>query len=87
MSKPLPTSGFRFMTDDAINIWRRTSCKLYVDQEYPEKLHDLHNDYSLAPESITLTNFDVAKTHTTGLNCYLPIQVHKHIKYEQKIFT
>ena len=25
---------------------------LEVDLDYPEKLHDIHNDYSLAPEKI-----------------------------------
>lgn len=61
MSKPLPTSGFKWMSDEELNNWRRTSCILEVDLEYPEKLHDLHNDYPLAPESITLANSDVAK--------------------------
>src|SRR6218665_1348594 len=61
MSKTLPTSGFKWMSDDELTNWRRTSCVLEVDLEYPEKLHDLHNDYPLAPESITLANSDVAK--------------------------
>ena len=26
-------------------------CALEVDLEYPKELHDLHNDYPLAPES------------------------------------
>ena len=29
-------------------------CYLKVDLEYPRELHDLHNDYQLAPERITL---------------------------------
>src|SRR6218665_12710 len=61
MSKPLPTSGFKWMSDEELNNWRGTSCILEVDLDYPEKLHDLHNDYPLAPESITLENSDVAK--------------------------
>src|SRR6218665_540229 len=61
MSKPLPTNGFKWISDDELNNWRRTSCILEVDLEYPEKLHDLHNDYPLAPESITLEQSDVAK--------------------------
>src|SRR6218665_1193904 len=61
MSKPLPTSGFKWVSHDELNNWRRISCILEVDLEYPEKLHDLHNDYPLAPESIILANTDVAK--------------------------
>ena len=29
---------------------------LEVDLEYPEDLHDLHNDYPLAPESLVVAN-------------------------------
>ena len=29
---------------------------LEVDLEYPEELHDLHNDYPCAPEKIIVTN-------------------------------
>ena len=61
MSKPLPTNGFTWMSYDELNNWGRTSCILEVNLEYPEKLQDLHNDYPLAPESITLEQSDVAK--------------------------
>ena len=27
---------------------------LEVDLEYPEKMHDIHNDYPLAPEKINI---------------------------------
>ncbi|GFS74082.1 uncharacterized protein NPIL_443551 [Nephila pilipes] len=29
---------------------------LEVDFDYPENLHDLHNDYPLAPETLKVTN-------------------------------
>ena len=52
MSKPLPTNGFKWMKDNELNVWEKTPCILEVDLEYPKELHDLHNDYPLAPEQI-----------------------------------
>ena len=60
MSQYLPTGGFRWMTKKQINKidlakYKEDSNKgliLEVDLEYPKELHDLHNDYPLAPEKI-----------------------------------
>ena len=52
MSKPLPTHGFKWMKDNELETWELHSCILEVDLEYPKELHDLHNDYLLAPEQI-----------------------------------
>ena len=54
MSKQFQTSGFKWMTDDELDDWKHLSCFLEVDFEYPEDLHDLHNDYPLAPERIKI---------------------------------
>ena len=54
MSKQLPTSGFKWMTDNELDDWKNRSCFFEVDLEYPEDLHELHNDYPLAPERIKL---------------------------------
>ena len=54
MSKQLPTSGFERMTDDEPGDWKHLSCILDVDLEYPGHLHDLHNDYALAPQRVKL---------------------------------
>src|SRR5271156_2755130 len=58
MSKPLQTKGFKWMSEDELNNWKSITsqegvgCILEVDLEYPKELHDLHNDYPLAPESV-----------------------------------
>ena len=58
MSKPLPTSGFEWMTDDGIDNWKHLNSILDVYLEYLEELHDLHNDYSLAPERVKMRNVE-----------------------------
>ena len=58
MSQYLHTSGFRWLTEKEINKidlakYKKDSKKGVisdVDLEYPQELHDLDNDYSLAPE-------------------------------------
>ena len=58
MSKQLPTSGFKWMTDNELDYWQNLSCFLEVDLEYPKDLHNLHNDYPLAPERIKILNVE-----------------------------
>ena len=58
MSKYLPTGGFKWLTEQEIEDLDLSEYKsdnekgliLEVDLEYPKELHDLHNDYPLAPE-------------------------------------
>ena len=45
------------MTDDFVD-WKHLSCFLEVDLEYPEDLHDLHNDYPLASEHVKVGNIE-----------------------------
>ena len=60
MSQKLPTGDFRWVKYPwLINLdsYDENSAKglvLEVDLEYPKELHDLHNDYPLAPEKITV---------------------------------
>jgi len=67
MSKPLPTNGFQWMCEDDLKNWKSITsqegvgCILEVDLEYPKELHDLHNDYPLAPESVKLEGSVVSK--------------------------
>ena len=58
MSKQLPTSEFKWMTDNELDDWKHPSCFLDVDLEHPEDLHDLHNDYPLAPKRIKIRNVE-----------------------------
>ena len=59
MYKPLPTGDFKFLTDEEISNFNIMNIQadadngymLEVDLEYPPELHDLHNDYPLAPET------------------------------------
>ena len=69
MSQYLPTGGFRWMTQkqiDKIDLfkYKEDSDKgliLEVDLEYPEGLHDLHNDYPLAPEKVKVADSMLSK--------------------------
>ena len=58
MIKALPTHGFRWMTDKELTDWENHRCIIEVDLEYPDNLHDLHNDYPLAPERIKVNRVE-----------------------------
>ena len=52
MMKPLPVGDFKWLSPLELENWKEIPCILEVDLDYPEKLHDLHNDYPLAPERL-----------------------------------
>ena len=57
MSKPLPYRNFRWVNADSVISKKKGVGHIYeVDLEYPEELHDLHNDYPCAPEKIKVTD-------------------------------
>ena len=64
MSQYLPTGNFKWMTDKEISKIDSAKYKengrkgliLEVDLEYPIELHDLHNDYPVAPEKLNASN-------------------------------
>jgi len=58
MSQPLPVSDFKWMKEKDLDNWEEFPCILKVDLEYPKELHDLHNDYPLAPERITVNRVE-----------------------------
>ena len=64
MSQYLPTGNFKWMSDKEIKRIDLGKCKadgkkgliLEVELEYPQELHDLHNDYPLAPEKTKVSS-------------------------------
>jgi hypothetical protein len=107
MSKPLPYRNFRWMKEEELGNWEKLSseegkgCMLEVDLDYPKELHDLHNEYPLAPEKITIgkaeklvPNLNDKKNyvlHHEDLKLYLSkglklIKIHRGITFEEKDF-
>ena len=62
MSEYLPYGEFKWLKNvdefdvNSINEKSDTGYFLEVDLEYPKELHELYNDYLLAPEKLTVTN-------------------------------
>ena len=105
MSKPLPTDSFKWMTDEELENWSKVSnkkgkgCILEVDLEYPEKLHDEHNDYPLAPERLKVNKVDKLipnlrnkvsyVIHYENLKQYLNLgltltKIHRGVKFNER---
>ena len=99
MSMKLPTHGFKWMNKRELNVWEKVPSILEVDLHYPERLHDAHNDYPLAPESVeckmktkklipTLRDKTRYVLHYETLKQYLTLgmeleHVHRGIKFEE----
>ena len=98
MMKPLPVGGFEWMEEEKQN-WKNIPCILEVDLEYPKELHDLHNDYPLAPERLKIGNveklipnlFDKEKyvVHHHSLKQYEELglkikKIHRGIKFREE---
>ena len=99
MSQPLPLGYFKWMSEEELIDWKNHSCILEVDLEYPKELHDLHNDYPLAPERLKLNGveklipnlYDKEKyiVHHENLKLYLSLglkikKIHRGIKFIKK---
>ena len=69
MSQYLPYGGFKWLSQEEINRFDGNSIDenrfygyiLEVDLEYPGELHELHNDYSLDPEKLEISNDMLSK--------------------------
>ena len=107
MSQKLPHKNFRWI-DEAklvdfdptlINTEDDTGYILQVDLEYPKELHNVHNDYPLAPESLLINKiykltpnlYNKTKyiLHLKNLQLYLSLglkltKIHKVLAFDQK---
>ena len=67
MSEYLPYERFKWLKNidefDVMSINEKSliGYLLEVDLKYPDKLHELHNDYPLAPEKLAVTNDMLSK--------------------------
>ena len=69
MTQYLPYGGFKWLGKEEIddfdlNLVKENSSigyTLEVDLEYPSELHDLHNDYPLAPEKLHISQDMLSK--------------------------
>ncbi|XP_072048929.1 uncharacterized protein [Amphiura filiformis] len=101
MSQPLPVGNFEWMSSKELDNWRKIPCTLEVDLEYPKELHDLHNDFPLAPERLlvkkveklipNLNDKEKYVIHHVALKQCLELglkltKVHRGIKYREKTF-
>ena len=101
MDNPLPVRDFRWMIEVELGGWKSVSCILEVDLEYPDELHDLHNEYPLAPEKLKIGKVDKLvpnlnnKTkyvlHYETLKLYLRLGLkltksHRGITFEERDF-
>ena len=98
MSKPLPAHGFKWMKPNELENWRNYTCVLEVDLEYSRSLHDLHNDYPLAPKQININKVKKLISnvgdkesyilHYENFKQYLSLglkikKIHRGIKFEE----
>ena len=78
MSKYLPYSEFKWLSEKEISRFCLYSISknsyvgyiLEVELEYPRKLHDLHNDYPLAPETLEISQDMLSKYCFNIVNKY-----------------
>ena len=67
MSEHLPYGGFKWMKNvdkfdvNLISKKNEIGYFLEVNLEYPDNLHELHNDYPLAPEKLAVSSYMLSK--------------------------
>ena len=89
MCKPLTTHGLEWMEQDELNNWKKladgegTGCILEVDLEYPKELHELLNDYPLAPELVKVNKIEKLIPNLNNKSKY--IIHHETLKLYEKL--
>ena len=101
MTKNLPVKDFKWMNEKELLSWKKFPCILEVDLEYPEELHDLHNEYPLAPEKVKVGNVEKLipnlnnkkkyTLHCENLKLYEKLglkitKIHKGVKFYEEDF-
>ena len=106
MSNPLPVKDFELISEEEMedmmeDYERMSSCMLEVDLEYPDNVHDDHNDYPLVPELIevnkakklipNLNNKKNYIVHHKTLKLYLKhclklSKINRGVKYHERDF-
>jgi hypothetical protein len=101
MSQKMPVRGFEWMSEEELKDWKGYPCILEVDLEYPKELHDLHNDYPLAPERLiiggveklvpNLRNKEKYVVHHETLKLYESLgliitKIHRAFKFEESVW-
>ena len=74
MIQHLPYGGFEWLSEeetdkfDLIKFSENSSigCILEIDPEYPNELHDMHNDYPLAPEKLEISQ-DMSSNYCSNI--------------------
>ena len=106
MSQKQPVGSFKWLSDKELEGMMQDhskirSCTLEVDLEYPDSLHDEHNDYPLAPETIivnetpklipNLNDKQKYVLHYETMQTYLKYglkltKIHRGVKYQESDF-
>ena len=80
MMKALPVGDFKWMDEKELEHWKNIPCILEVDLESPKDLHDLHNDYPLAPERLKINNVEKLIPNLWDKEKYI-VHHENHYKY------
>ena len=83
MMQPLPVGDFKWMDERELEHWEDFPCILEVDLDYPKDLHDLHNDYPLAPERLKIGGVEKLIPNLWEKKKY--VLHHKNLKLYQEL--